>query len=379
VKPGNRINRRVSIPGLASLIWLSGITAVYGIEILVIPMNYYEKQENSFVMKEPETDITGKIIDRLEKYYEIRRDRTELNDRLAGATDADARRAAETYHINYVLYGRLKDDGSSLSAEVRIYNARLEKYELFYASDRSGQYDRVIRNLCENILEWYHTERDKIDALKYDIDSLKAGLKDLEREIEKKEAPKKERPPKVEVEKEFSLRLPVRIGYWSYVERRWLELVQGTVEASLGAEMFPRLQFPPLLGMRNEAALGIQIGYRFGTTANTREVQTHDIIVNPYASYRLNFYSKNWLALGTGAFYEWSKWNINAGEYGQMIDYSQSYTGLSLLVDYGYRFNKYITVNIGANIYFYFVTDTSPVIRPYLGTEITIVGGDYAK
>jgi hypothetical protein len=358
----------------------TGILPLFGIDIAVMPVSYYARQDSIYLKEESPWDITGDIIEYLEKYYDIYRDRTELNDRLAGVTDADARRVAEIYHVNYVLYGLVKEDSGSLVAEFKIYNARLEKYELFYAGDARGRYERLINSLCEHILEWYHTERDKLDVLKYELEGLKGQIRDLQSELESKEAAEEPVPPvAVEVEHEFGLKIPVRTGYWSFIEGRWVELVQGTIEASFGAEIFPRLQFPPLFDMRNELSLGMQFGYRYGMAAKRQEVGIHDIVINPYAAYHLNFYSKNWAAIGLGMFFEWGIWKIKPDDYSPVENYSQSYTGVSLLADYSYRFNKYITINLGANLYLYFVSDTSPVISPYIGTVITIVGGEYEK
>jgi hypothetical protein len=358
---------------------MTGGMPVFGIDIVMIPVSYYEREGALYVMKEGPEDITGDIIEWLEKYYNIRLDRTELNDRLAGATDADARRVAAIYDIEHVLYGVVKEDPDSLTAEFKIYHARLEKYELFYARDTKEHYERLIDSLCEHILAWYHTDRDKLDILRNEIEHLREAMRDVPLREEQAEESGEE-VPVVEVEKEFGLKIPVRAGYWSYMEKRWTELVQGTVEVSFGVEVFPRLQFPNLFGtMRNELLWGMQFGYRFGITAKRQEIQVHDIIINPRVGYHFSFYDTNWATVGLGMFFQWGIWKIGTDGYTQPEEYSQAYTGVSVLADYSYRFNKRVAINLGVNVYIYFVSDTPTVINPYIGTVITIVGGDYEK
>jgi TolB-like protein len=351
---------------------------IHGIDIVVIPVVYYEKRDDTYVMREAPNDITGYIIEWLEKYYNIQRDKTELNDRLAGATDADARRVADIYHVEYVLYGSVREDSGALTAELKIYNARLEKYELFYARDAKDRYERLIDSLCEHILEWYHTERDKLDVMRNEIEGLRETIRDMQAESEKKEK-SQENVLVPEVEKEFGLKIPVRAGYWSYMDRQWTGLVQGTAEGSFGVEIFPRMQFPTINGMRNEIFWGMQFGYRYGMTAKKQKVQVHDIIINPLVGYHLNFYDNNWATLGLGMFFQWGIWKVGTDGYVQPEKYSQAYTGVSLLADYSYRFNKFIAVNLGADFYFYFVSGTPVVINSFIGMVITVVGGNYEK
>jgi gas vesicle protein len=363
------------------LLFILGGTAVYGLDIIMIPVIYYEKQGTGYVQKTYRRDITADITSILNKYYNIQVSKTPLNDRLAGVTDLDARRASEYYHVDDVLYGTIKDDGSSLQAELKIYNRRREDYGLFYASDTNNQYERLIKGVSEHIMEWYKTDRDKVDALNHAIQDLQTEIASIKEELENREKTRSEARKKVkdEVEKEFTLRLPVNAGYWSYIDRLWVESVQGTVEMVVGLDMFPEMQFPALYDMKNEASFGLNIGYRNGVTRNKGAVLMNGIFINPEIKYHLNFYTKNWICIGCGLFYENDTWSIEDREYQRNINSSQSLTGYSVSLDYAYRINRLFTVNIGTNLYGYFVEGSSPVVRSYLGTVITLIGGKNEK
>jgi len=360
---------------------IADVATAQGLEIVVIPINYYQRRGTNFVQGTYTRDITGDIVERMSRYYDVRIDRTSLNDRLAGATDNDARRVADYYHADEVLYGVVRDDGSSLVAELKIYNRRREDYGRIYASDVVDKYERLIDTLSGHILDWYHTNVDKVDVLRNELRDLREELAAVKgtKEDAKAEREQARRDVRANVEKELALRVPVVAGYWSYIEREWAETVQGTVEATTGIHMYPQLQFPPLSDMKNEMSFGLRLGYRNGITRNRGNVLMHGALINPVANYHLNVYTTNWLSIGAGVFYEFGIWEIEDREYQERQSYQQSLTGYTMILDYAYRFNRLFAVNVGTDVYGYFTRDSSPIIRTYLGTIITVYGGNNGK
>jgi TolB-like protein len=365
---------KVLFTGCVLLACVFGAVPAYAADIVIIPVNYYEKQGANYAQRSYDKDITADIVAWLNKYHDIATDRTPLRDRLAGATDSDARRVAEYYSVHIVLYGSLRRDGNSLSAEMKIYNKHSDETETIYASDTVNQYERLVKTIGERILDWYETDRDKVDALWREVHDLRSELASVKEDVtgKQKKGAKEERQ---EVEKEFYLRLPVTVGYWSYVDQVWVGLVQGTVEARVGIDVFPELQFPLLFGMQNELSFGLHTGYRNGVTGGREALVMHGMIINPLVGYHLNFYPKNRICLGAGVFYELDFWEIEEPEYEGAQSYQQSLTGYSLLLDYSYMINRRVTVNFGMNLAGYFVRDTSVVVRVYFGTTITLAGG----
>jgi len=355
----------------------ANIAAAQGIEIIVSPITYMEKRGSNFVNGTYSRDIAVDIAARIDRFYNVRIDRTQLNDRLAGTTAADARRAAEYYRAEYVIYGAVRNDGNSLAAELNIYNRRNEEHGLIYASDTANNYERLVNTLGRNIQEWFRTDTDKLDTLRNEVRDLRTEI-DLLRDEEKstgRNRERAERKPDEEIVKEFSLKIPVSLGYWSYTEREWSETIQGTVELTTGIQMHPELQFPSLFGMKNELSIDLLIGYRNGVTGLRDYALMNGIMISPSVGYHINVYTKNWLCAGAGVFYELGMWEIEEREYGGKESYRQSLTGYVISIDYAYRVNRNFAVNFGANMYGYFTLESSPVIRTYLGTVITVLGG----
>jgi hypothetical protein len=355
---------------------------VNSLEIVIIPIAYYEKQGSDFVQRQYSRDIAADIMEQINMYYDVRINRMPLRNPSAGVQIIDVHNAADYYRVDEILYGSMKNDGNSFTVELNIYNNRRRDYGKLFASDAVDKYDRLINTISGQILDWYNTDRDKVDALRNEVRNLRSEVTEI-KERTRRRAPRREmageNEAQEEVEKEFKLRVPVSLGYWSYTNKDWVEMVQGTVEVVVGIDMYPELQFPDIFGMKNEVSLGIRTGYRNGVTRNRDRVVMNGIVINPAVKYHLNFYTQNWVSIGTGIFYELGIWDVGYPDFNGKQRYTQSLTGYSILVDYSYRLNNRFTINFGTDLYGYFAQGSSPLIKAYFGTVISVLGGDNAK
>ncbi|GHU91188.1 hypothetical protein FACS189476_11780 [Spirochaetia bacterium] len=362
---------------LIIFIFLTAGTYLFGADIIITPINYFEKSENNFVKRVYEKDISADIAEWLNRYYGVQIDKSDPKDRLIGFSEIDARRLSEFYQVNYVLFGTIREEGNYLNAEIKLYNERQNDYISFPASDTNAYYSRLIKTICEHILDWFHVEKDKVGRLNNEIEELRGELSTLKAELNSKNVPEKKE--KTEPVHEVTLRIPVRAGYWTYINTDWIEFVQGTAEVMSGLDFSPELQFTAFGGRRNEITFSLLFGYSYGTTSKRDIVNVHNILVNPSINYFLNVYTNNWLAGSVGVIFEQGIWHVEETDYGVIRDYQQFLTGISTSLGYLYRFNKTIAMEIGANMYFYFAENTSQVIKPYLGAVFTLLGRNYEK
>ncbi|GHV07427.1 hypothetical protein FACS189485_17770 [Spirochaetia bacterium] len=367
------------ISSLITFVLLTANTYLFGIDIIITPINYFEKSGNNYIKTAYEKDIAVDIEEWLNRYYSTRLDKNPPNDKLIGVSEIDARRLSEFYQVNYVLFGTIRDEGGCLNAEIKLYNERQNEYISFLASDANTYYNRLIKTICEHILDWFHVEKDKVGRLNNEIDELREEIGVLKSELNSKKAPEKHILQKEEPVHEVTLRMPVRAGYWTYTGTDWIEFVQGTTEGSFGLDFSPELQFTAFGGRRNEITFSLLFGYSYGTTSKRDIVNVHNILINPSINYFLNVYTNNWLAGSVGVIFEHGIWHVEETDYGVIRDYQQFLTGISTSFEYLYRFNKTMAMELGANMYFYFAENTSQVIKMYLGAVFTLLGGNYEK
>jgi hypothetical protein len=294
-------------------------------------------------------------------------DKTPLLDTLAGVTELDVRRVSEYYGVNSVLYGSIRKDVNILHADIKVYMRSSDTSEQFFSSDVAGRYDRLLNILCANILDWY-SGLDVMNLLRGELLNLRSEVSFLKEELNKK---RRFESAELASEKEFYLRVPLIAGYWSHVDGSWSELVNGTVELTVGIEMYPELQFRSILGMENELFFGLNFSYRNGVSGSLYRLTLNSLVLNPLIGYSVNFSPKNWFYVSCGVFYEFSSWNIDASEYEGGL--KQSLTGYSVTLDYSYHFDRRFAVKYGVTLYGYFTSGTSPVVSPYLGAVMTFL------
>lgn len=392
MRKGKR-EKRVCV--IAMIMYVTVLSAVYGSEGIVIMRMRYGMERDAGVQSGDVRNISQDIGRYLRPHYRVFVDATLGGNRDSGITRADAEKALGNYPANFVLYGAVTNEGNYLQGRFELYDKRNDRVELFYASDGMGEYDRLIRNVSGNILTWFQTKGEKIDEvmsevmelreeLRGEVWELKEKVTEIEREGEEQERLReRERSVPVErevfereePEKEITLKLPVRVGYWTYTEKGWLERIQGTVEANVGVMFIPELQFPSIKGWRNELSIDIYAGYRYGLNAGADFARVHSIIINSGLTYHFNIYHNNWLEIGAGVLFEYGIWQVEEKEYEEVTEYRQSMSGLSIMVGYSYRVAERVTIDMGANVYVYFAEGASAVLRPYMGTSIIIVGG----
>jgi len=371
-------NRAIKKTLIAFLFFITlTIPKVYGFDMVIIPITFYEMRGTNFIQGNNGKNITKDIENQLSRYYNVRISMEQLSDQRAGATDFDAKRTADRYQVNEVLYGALRQNGSQLSAEIRIFSLQNEQIKQIFASDSNEMYERLVNTLCAHVFDWYRTNIDKVDLLRNEVRDLRAEINAInEKSAEKVKLEKaKARLEAIEnVNKTFSLKVPISVGYWSYVENEWAEIIQETVEVTTGIRMYPKLQFPEIFNMKNELSLGLRLGYRNGVTGTRNNLIMNGILINPSLGYHFNVYSNNYLSLCAGMFFELGFWEIE--DQGESIHFQQTLTGYTLGLDYSYQFNRMFSVNFGVDFYGYFTQGSSTVVKTYFGTVITVLGGN---
>ncbi len=367
----------------AMLFFAAGKSAAYGSEGVVIMRMSYQagSRADALIQTQYENNISVDIGKRLTPYHRVFIDSTLSTNRDTGITKADAEKALSNYPANFVLYGSIANESNYLQGRFELFDKRNNKVEYFFASDGINEYNRLIQTVSDNILAWFQTKTE-VDDLLSEITELREKVAQMENEESDKE-PQKNKKEKAEIKKEpplkeITLRIPVRVGYWTYTQYDWVNQIQGTVEVNTGIEFIPELQFSTINGMRNELSLNLFAGYRYGLNSGNDPQQVHSIIINPGITYHFNFYTNNWALLGLGVLFEYGMWHVEEPDYGVVSDYKQSLSGMSVLLGYSYRISNRLTVDLGVNMYMYFTRGASPVLRPYFGTSIILLGGKHS-
>jgi hypothetical protein len=147
----------------------------------------------------------------------------------------DAARLCQARGYTYLLYGYLKRNELSLTAEVKLLDA--EKGAIaasFFNSDDSNHYPRLIKDLAARIEDYF---------------SADIGLN----------PPARKRDPQRNL-----LSVPVSLGYWTPAGGEWSPVLAGLGSLSIGARFIPARPLFTFLARPWFVALGIQAEYALG-------------------------------------------------------------------------------------------------------------------
>lgn len=126
-------------------------------------------------------------------------------------TIADANRICMTENSDYVIYGYLKKNEANWFAEIKLYSVHEKKIiKEFFAGDSLDHYERLMDNLCKNIL----CGMNEVTGLNHE-------------ELREKE----DRP--------MELRIPASVFYWSPVDSDWGSRILGIAGTGVGLEFYP--------------------------------------------------------------------------------------------------------------------------------------------
>jgi hypothetical protein len=255
----------------------------------------------------------------------------------------DAERRAAELGTGYVIYGYLKKSAGYWFMEGRIYDAGRKVVEYrFYGSDEEDQYERMIEAVGRNLRDYYYG---------------KAG-----------------RPAGAGEEvKEFALRLPVGAGYWTYVNKGWVQSIVGVTEVRAGLEVFPELQLPVFHGKRHELSAGITADYRYGIGNPDRyAANMHAVQAGLPVTYYFELNEAHRVGVSVMPFYEADILEV-VEKYEEAAAHVLSLGGVDIGVRYRYKVNERFTIDgeLGAGIFF--MKDTAPVVRATVGSTVTLV------
>lgn len=269
------------------------------------------KGQRYSLLQNPAIQIKKQLM---EKYYDGLIEFENVHVQKIGEISSalDASKACITLGCQYLMYGYVRKNTNSWEAEVKLFNKDSNSIIYsFFASDDINHYDRLLTNLSINIYEYY-------------IDQF--NIKDKEKEIEQK--------------RQFELRLPVFIEYWTPLFSEWNDVLVGVIGLNMGLEFYPSMKksvfknhvydysFRPNL----EYKIGLGRKTKYNATLNTFSFSL-PIFINIYNSEQSIF------KLGMGLSYEFAILNI-VQKYDDAVIEIQNQGGVECIFGYEYKINN---------------------------------------
>lgn len=313
-------------------------------EIKIAPISVFDGSGNKVT---PPFNPSKAIQSELEKHwFEGVISFSLLNEEMYGipVTIIDANKICVNEKVDYLIYGFIKKNEKNWFAEIKLYDSNEKKINQdFFASDNIEHYERLINNLCQNIL--------------FEIEEITGLNKD---EIKKEQT------------REMELNIPAALFYWTPIDSKWGNKILGIAGLSTGVEFYP----PQPIIIFKEKLFEFSIRTNLSWNIGINKKKTYPLILNTIAVslpvlLHMHFDKRNSLYFGFGLAYEAELMSIRPKYEDKQFLYQNI---ISFETIAGYEFNLNEKINLFAELIFDFhmLGDGFVSVKPCLGASFNI-------
>ncbi len=269
------------------------------------------KGERYSLLQNPAIQIKKQLM---EKYYDGLIEFENVHVQRIGETSSaiDASKACINLGCQYLLYGYVRKNTNSWVAELKLFNKDSNSVIYsFFASDDVNHYERLLSYISENIYEYYNEQ---------------LNIKDKEIEIEQI--------------RQFELKLPVFIEYWTPLFSEWNDVLVGVTGLNVGLEFYPVMKTSVFKNRVYDYSFRPNLEYKLGLGRRTKYKATLNTFSFSLPIF-FNIYNNEHsiFKLGTGVFYEFAILNM-VQKYDKAIIEIQNQGGLEFIFGYEYKINN---------------------------------------
>jgi TolB-like protein len=321
---------------------------VFGLSIYVAPLLYVDEtnqsRRNSVTVQ---SDLlaalwsaeTGTVL----QFGRLRDNRINPPQSLT-----DAVTVSRNEQIDYLLYGHVTRRAHNIQMEIRLFDyANRQVMQSFFSIDDSNNYERMINDMALKILAYIG------EVFELEIVPEKPSF--------------------------IRLSIPVSLGYWTPVERNWVDVMLGTVTGGSGLELIPGDNLFTYRGKTCYLSTGIDIKYRFGIgNPNRYEAYNHTLYITIPLRLNIVLERQHEMFAGLGLVYFLDFFSM-ADKYDSMQSYIFSNMGLNLNFGYRFAFNEVFSMFFRCDFDFLFSERILATFSPAIGVNIQVYNKEAAR
>lgn len=315
--------------------------AAFGLEIYVAPLLYIdETAEFSRNTEMVQSDLLTALW-AVETGVVLQFD--SLNDNRINPPQSltDAVTVCRNERIEYLLYGYITRREHNVQAEIRLFDyANRQIKQSFFGMDDNTHYDRLINDIAFKIIVFIQ------ETFNLDIIREYSGM--------------------------TRLTIPVSVGYWTSMEKDWVDVMLGTVAAGTGLEFIPKDNLFVSRGKLYYISTGIDIKYRLGIGNPMRyEAYNNTLYFTMPVRLHVSLTRQHEMFLGLGFVYFLELFSM-ADKYEKSVNYIFNNMGLNISFGYRFAFNRTISIFFRNDFDFLFNERSLITYAPMIGMNICI-------
>lgn len=260
----------------------------------------------------------------------------------------DAMTLCRNEHAEYLLYGYVTKRTHNFIMEVRLFEySNRNVVQSFFGMDDPEHYDRLIEDITKKIL-LYIEDRFNLEIL-------------------------------TERKKITRLEIPVMIGYWTPMDKDWVEVMLGTVAVGSGLVFIPSDNIWVVRGMPCYLSTGLEVKYRLGVgNPDNYKAYNHTLYLMTPLRLHIVLMEQHQVFIGLGCVYFLEFFRM-ADNYSDME--THVYNNMGLHIGFGYRFmlNQTLAIFFRNDFDFLFNKHTLVTYSPVIGLAIQVYEKEIRK
>ncbi|MCL2410208.1 MAG: hypothetical protein FWC97_01060 [Treponema sp.] len=312
-----------------------------GIEIFVAPLLYIDETELSNLSPPTvQTDLLSALW-AVETGVVLRFNRLRNNQISPPQSLTEVVTVARNERIEYLLYGFVTRRAHSVQMEIRLFNYEDRRVEqTFFSMDDSENYDRMMRDMSLKIIAYIS------GVFNLEIISERTGV--------------------------TRMSIPVSLGYWTPMERSWVDLMLGTVVAGSGLEFVPTDNLFVFRGNVCYLSTGIELKYRFGIGNPSRyEAVKHTLYITLPLRLNMLLARQHEIFMGVGFVYFLEFFSM-ADMHNDPRTFVFNNFGINFNFGYRFAFNEDISIFFRNNFDILFNERSLLTYSPVIGMNFQI-------
>ena len=243
---------------LTSMIIVWATAGVYGEQVYIAPILTVDEGGESYGIDERYRDDIYTSIEEQKGALAMTVVKTPAQIKTVRSS-YDALKVCKEEKIAYLLYGWIRKSEQTYEGEIRIFDGEGRKnIYTVYEKDGAEDYEAFIQNISRKVVR-------KLEELFY-------------------------LPDRDENKTHSRINVQVEAGYWTFINKAWLQYLSGTVSAGGGVEVIPNDGAVLTKKMNLYFSIGCAADYRFGVSGKGAvKSSLHNVNIAGYMNTYLHF------------------------------------------------------------------------------------------
>lgn len=321
--------------------------AAHGEHVYIAPILSVEEGEEGYELDERYQDDIYKSLEEQKGALDMMAVKTPAQIKTVRSS-YDALKVCKEEKIAYLLYGWIRKSEQTYEGEIRIFDGEGRKtIYTVYEKDGAEDYEAFIQNISRKVVR-------KLEDLFY-------------------------LPDRDENKTHSRINVQVEAGYWTFINKAWLQYLSGTVSAGGGLEVIPKDVVFSWKKINMYFSIGFAADYRLAVSGKEAiKSYLHSIDIAGYTNVYVNFHNEHTIYGKTGVFYDFDILSYSDKYADGKVSYSGA-IGMVFGLGYKYGISEKVKLVFESDFECIFYKEVMGKYKGTFGVEVEVFKKEYKE